>query len=139
MVASIGVISIFVMFFIFAPTVTETTWSQVAIAYLPRALVALYIQLIATFYFRLYVSTESDIKQNKNEMTNLELRMAAGLLVGDDRKSLRDIGMMLARDERNFIVKKDEKLAGEVWKTEIKDLQDTVAQLIAKLPNGGGK
>jgi hypothetical protein len=47
----------------------------VAQYYLPRFAVGLLLQFVGFFFLRLYVANELDLKHNKNEITNLEMKM----------------------------------------------------------------
>ena len=102
-----------IMIIIFWPIEKTTDNWELLAEYGPRLALILVIGLTSTFFFRMYVSNESDIKQNKNEITNLELRLAAGLLVGDDQKAKSDIAKSLVKEERNFILKKGEKTSDQ--------------------------
>jgi hypothetical protein len=129
--ALLGGISI--MIIIFWPIEKTTDNWELLDEYGPRLALILVIELTSTFFFRMYVSNESDIKQNKNDITNLELRLAAGLLVGDDQKAKSDIAKSLVKEERNFILTKGEKTSGEAWRTEVSDIKSLLTETLAKI------
>jgi hypothetical protein len=122
-----------IMIIIFWPIEKTTDNWELLAEYGPRLALILVIELTSTFFFRMYVSNESDIKQNKNEITNLELRLAAGLLVGDDQKAKSDIAKSLVKEERNFILKKGEKTSVEAWRTEVSDIKSLLTETLAKI------
>ena len=122
-----------IMIIIFWPIEKTTDNWELLAEYGPRLALILVIELTSTFFFRMYGSNESDIKQNKNEITNLELRLAAGLLVGDDQKAKSDIAKSLVKEERNFILKKGEKTSVEAWRTEVSDIKSLLTETLAKI------
>jgi hypothetical protein len=76
--------------------------------YAPRLSLILIIQILASFFLRMYVGNERDILKNKNEITNLELRIAAGLLVKSPAHQAK-LAERLIVEERNFVLNKKEK------------------------------
>lgn len=128
-----GLFFIGVIVFIFPLNADNRSFDALLLDYVPRVTFIVIIQIVSAFFFRMYVSNESDIKQNKNEITNIECRLAAGLMVGHDKDGLTVIADVLAKEERNFILKKGEKVAGEAWRTGITDLKMSVDELAKKL------
>jgi hypothetical protein len=137
-ISSVGVGFVLYSLF-FLPDINDrSTLTAQVLTYLPRLTLLVVIQLIGGFFLRMYVSNENDIKQNKNEITNLELKLAGTLLASEDRKTKSVIAELLVRNERNFILKRDEKVSGEAWKTEAEDLRGILGNLIEKMKIGTG-
>jgi hypothetical protein len=107
--------------------------------YLPRFAIGLLLQLVGFFFLRLYVANELDLKHNKNEITNLELRMM-GLQIAKaagDATSRKEVVKSLMNTERNFIIKKTEKTTSTEGLTEYNDLRDLIEKLVSKIPGAG--
>ncbi len=95
-------------------------------AYLPRFSVVILIQVLATFFLRMYVRNEKDILKNKNEITNIELKMAAMSLLSDKTKGAESLRIALIKDERNFLIGKSEKAVSSDGKDVLSDLMDLI-------------
>jgi len=107
-----------------------------ALTYLPRFAVALLLQFVGFFFLRLYVANELDLKHNRNELTNLEVKMMAlqlAVSVGD-AASKKEIVRVLSKTERNFVLKKNEKLISGDISPEYNDLKALLEQVIRKIP-----
>jgi len=107
--------------------------------YLPRFAVGLLLQFVGFFFLRLYVANELDLKHNKNELTNLELRMM-GLQVAKasgDAPSRKEVIRSLMNTERNFLIKKNEKSVSTEALTEYNDLKGLIEKLVNKIPGTG--
>src|SRR5262249_10797061 len=96
--------------------------------YLPRFSVGLLLQFVGFFFLRLYVANELDLKHNKNEITNLEMKMMAVQLAQEfkDAPSKKEIMKSLAQTERNFILKKNERSASTESLSEYNDLRGLI-------------
>ncbi|WBU27885.1 hypothetical protein OOZ54_14580 [Rhodopseudomonas palustris] len=107
-------------------------------SYLPRFAVGLLLQFVGFFFLRLYVANELDLKHNKNEITNIELKMLAVLLSGksDSPETTKDVISSLIMTERNFVMKKDERSVSMEGSSEYNDLKGIIEQLVQKLPEG---
>jgi hypothetical protein len=107
--------------------------------YLPRFAIGLLLQLVGFFFLRLYVANELDLKHNKNEITNLELRMMGLQIAKDagDAASRKEVVKSLMNTERNFIIKKNEKTTSTEALSEYNDLKDLIGKLINKIPGAG--
>jgi hypothetical protein len=107
--------------------------------YLPRFAIGLLLQLVGFFFLRLYVANELDLKHNKNEITNIELRMMGLQLArtDGDAASRKDVIKSLMNTERNFIIKKSEKTVSTEALTEYNDLKGLIEKLISKIPGAG--
>ncbi len=81
--------------------------------YWPIFTIAAIIEIPAIFFLRLYSLNEHRIERNKNEMTNIELRLTAGLMFCDtkDKANLASLADDLSKEERNFILVKNESSA----------------------------
>lgn len=107
--------------------------------YLPRFAVGLLLQFVGFFFLRLYVANELDLKHNKNEITNLEMKMMGVQLAQSfgDATSRRTIMQSLAATERNFLIKKNEKTTSTEALSEYNDMKGLIEKLIDKLPGKG--
>lgn len=110
------------------------TWA--AQYYLPRFAVGILLQFVGFFFLRLYVANELDLKHNKNEITNLEMKMMGLQLAKEfgDGPSRKEIVKSLASTERNFIIKKNEKSVSMEALSEYNDLKGILEKLISKIP-----
>jgi uncharacterized membrane protein len=104
--------------------------------YLPRFAVGLLLQFVGFFFLRLYVANELDLKHNKNEITNLEMKMMGVQLAQafGDAPSKKEILKSLAATERNFLIKKNEKSISTEAMTEYNDMKGLLEKVISKLP-----
>ncbi len=88
-------------------------WDVFIVSYWPFFTMGVIIEIIAIFYLRLYALTERRLERNKNELTNIELRLTAGLMLHDktDENKFNSIADIFAKEERNFVLKKNETSA----------------------------
>jgi uncharacterized membrane protein len=103
--------------------------------YLPRFAVGVLLQFVGFFFLRLYVSNELDLKHNKNEITNIEMRMMAAQLaqtVGDNAAK-KDVIKSFAATERNFLLKKGERTISTEALSEYNDMKGLLEKLASKL------
>ena len=97
-------------FVFFSETIDSSKPYAFASYYGPRLSLILIVQILASFFLKMYVSNEKSIQKNKNEITNLELRLAAGLLVNSSTQKSK-LAEKLITEERNFVLDKKEKPA----------------------------
>ena len=75
--------------------------------------ISVIIGILVVFFLRLYSQTEHRLEKNKNEMTNIELRLTACQLL--ESKTGKDkfdsLAETLSKEERNFVLKKNESSA----------------------------
>jgi len=78
--------------------------------YVPRLSLIVFIEVFAYFFLRLYKAGLSDIKFYQNELTNIEVRIAAleSSFMSADKEILMSVIGELSKTERNFILRKDE-------------------------------
>ena len=90
------------------------------------------IGVFAGFFLRLYSLTERAIANNKNEITNIELRLTSGLMLSE--KANTDKFAMLAdtlsKEERNFILGKNESSATSET-LDIERLKEIISLLVS--------
>ena len=67
----------------------------------PRISLVLIIQILASFFLRMYVGNERDISKNKNEITNIELRVAGAHMMQKEGGTLGDIARLITSEDRN--------------------------------------
>lgn len=90
---------------------TSYDWFGFISEYGPKFGLVILIQLIASFFLRNYHRAENFIQKNKNDVTNLELRLASGMMLEKDATILGPIAIKLAEEERNFVLEKKQKSA----------------------------
>jgi hypothetical protein len=99
-------------FVVFTADNTSKDPSLIAVYYLPRLSVVLFIELFAYFFLKLYKLNLAEIKYFQNELTNVESKFAAlrvaATLQEDGTKVHADVIRNLAATERNFVLKKGE-------------------------------
>lgn len=79
-----------------------------AIQLAPKISLAIFIEVFAYFFLRLYRNGLSEIKYFQNELTNIESKLAAAEIsyITNDNESLRLSIDSLAKTERNFVLEK---------------------------------
>jgi TRAP-type C4-dicarboxylate transport system permease small subunit len=104
--------------------------------YLPRFAVGILLQFVGFFFLRLYVANELDLKHNKNEITNFEMKMIGVQLAQSfgDAPSKKEIVRSLAATERNFLIKKNERTISTEAITEYNDMKGLLEKIVNKLP-----
>ncbi len=94
----------------------------------------LFLIEIPTFFFlSLYASNERKIERNKSDLTNIELRLTAGLMLYDE-KNIRNFPVLaeaLAQEDSKFVLGKNESSGGG----GTNKLLETLLKLT---PTGGG-
>ncbi len=99
--------------------------------YLPAVSIVLILETVAVFYLRLYSATERRIEKNKNELTNIELRLTAGAMLYENSRKIKfaELAETLSKEERNFVLGKNESSA----------VLDTnkLLELLSKIPKIG--
>ncbi len=101
--------------------------------YLPIISIVLIFEVIAFFFLNLYASNERKIERNKSDLTNVELRLAAGLMLYDDRNK-RNFAILadnISKEDSKFILGKNESAGG----ISANKLLETLLKLT---PTGGG-
>ena len=103
------------IFFIFVGGVSyyegslqEVSFEKFPFYYLLTLPVVIISEVVAIFFLRLFAQTEKSIERNKNEMTNIELRLTASQLIHYSKDKFDSLADDLAKEERNFILKKNE-------------------------------
>ncbi len=110
---------------------TDISFGAFVASYWPFFTIVFITEIVAIFYLRLYTQTLGRIERNKNEITNIELRLTSGLMLIDrvDKKNLKSLADDIAKEERNFVLKKNESSAGIGV--------DRVVEIITKVIKGG--
>jgi len=102
----------------------------------PRMAIVALVQFVGFFFLRLYVANELDIKHNKNELTNVESKlMAYAMAKSLGANQVKVVIEELAKTERNFVLKKNEKTLSHENLSEFNDLRDVVQKLAEKIPS----
>lgn len=110
-------------------------WRQ----YFTRLPVGLLLEFVGFFFLRLYVSCEMDIKNNKNEITNIESKFMAWLMSEGDElpAEFKQVVIgQLAITERNFILRKGERTISTENDSKFNDLNeaiDSMSKLVSKI------
>jgi hypothetical protein len=110
-----------------------STWDWLGRYYLPRLGVGL--KFVGFFFLRLYVANEIDLKHNKNEMTNLEAKMISYYMSRglDDKQAAKAVIESLARTERNFVIRKNERIMGQSVDLEYNDLKGLLERVLDRI------
>ena len=98
-----------------------------------RISIALFVEVFAYFFLRLYRTSLEDIKYYQNEMTNIESRALAVTLLGSSADPVlpKVVLECLARTERNFILKKGESTLGlERDRMDKNEFLDVMKQIV---------
>ncbi len=94
------------------PFITDTSkipaFNNIPVYYFSSVPIAIISEVVAIFFLRLFSQTEKSIERNKNEMTNIELRLTAGQLIYYNKDKFDSLAESLAKEERNFVLKKNE-------------------------------
>ncbi|WP_257170814.1 addiction module protein [Bradyrhizobium sp. SRS-191] len=139
--ASVSLIGIMVLTgFIYLSTAELSSLSatDVAVRFVVRISLAIFIQLLAYFFLRLYRSTLFEIKYFQNEATNAQFRLLSLLtaLRQNDPKLIDKVCSELVKTERNFILKKGESTVALQRETIERDydaqLNKTIETVLAK-------
>lgn len=101
------------------------------ISYLPRLTIAALLQVVAIFFLKLHASVENDLKQNKNEITNIELKIASGLALSIDG-GISAVAVGWGREERNFVIDKNQKVASQF---DVPDIESLLAMVSSMRPS----
>ncbi len=82
--------------------------------YLPNLSVVLGLEIIAIFFLSLYSSNERRLERNKSDLTNIELRLTAGLMLSDEKNEdkFADLAKIIAQEDSKFILGKNESSGG---------------------------
>lgn len=124
-----------VAFFVFKPypeehyKIVSKSWLAYSVFITPKIALFLTVQILAGFFLRNFLSTESEIQRNKNEVTNVELRLAAGLMNQESKTKYLDISKAIASEERNFILGSKEKSANKETSVLLERLESVITAL----------
>ena len=107
--------------------------------FIPRISLAIFIEVFAFFFLKMYKSNLDNIKYYHNEMTNIESRIISlkSSILYADESTINEVIKELSKTERNFVIKKGEttieleSLRSE--KKEFKILFETLKEIITKL------
>ncbi|MET3613807.1 hypothetical protein ABID16_002136 [Rhizobium aquaticum] len=135
--SAFSLIIIFVILVIFPASKIPENWYEFAAYYGSRFTFIIISQILASFFLKMYVSNEKDILKNKNEITNIELRLTAGLMASDKDSQLNAVSAALSKEERNFIIGKGEKIAPDFNKETTTMVIEIVEAILKHLPNSG--
>ena len=86
----------------------EVSFEEFPFYYLLTLPIVIISELLAIFFLRLFAQTEKSIERNKNEMTNIELRLTAIQLPHSNKDRFDSLADTLSKEERNFVLKKNE-------------------------------
>jgi hypothetical protein len=133
--ASVSLIGIVVLTgFIYLSTAELATLSatDVAIRFAVRISLAIFIQVLAYFFLRLYRSSLFEIKYFQNEATSAQFRLL-GLLTAlklNDPKIIEKVCTELLKTERNFVLKKGETTVGLQRETIERDYDAQLTKML---------
>ncbi len=95
-------------------TLQAIAWDAIPLYYLLCVPITIISEVVAIFFLRLYSVSEQRIERNKNEITNIELRLTSGLMLYEqtNEDNLAILANTLSKEERNFVLGKNESSAG---------------------------
>jgi len=128
MFSSISVLALVILLLIYTPSSSNSDTAQSIINYLPRFAIAAILQVVAIFFLRLHALIEGEIKNNKNEITNIELKLAAALLEIENT-NMKNMSEIWSRDERNFVINKNQKVASNIDIPDIRNFIDVIRRI----------
>jgi hypothetical protein len=140
--SAIGVIALALAVYGGLQNLTEDNWKPIALRFLSRLSIAIFIQIFAYFFLRLYRSGLEDIKFYQNELTNIELKWASlrAALHLKNAALLKVTVEALSNTERNFVLKKGTSTVGlerdRLEKNEIIELVKEAMGAVAKIKPG---
>lgn len=132
--AFVGV-SIF-MLFVFEKSAKSSAEVYLVQEFAPRLSLVIVIELFAYFFLGLYKSNLSEIKHFHNELTNVEHKYAAleESLTLTDNETVKEIVQILAKTERNFLLKKGESTVSlEDRKVTLEEQKGIINALVGKV------
>ena len=100
--------------------------------YGPFVTLFLLVQILAGFFLKMFAQNEADIQKNKNEITNVELRLTAGVMVSNSKTNLAKLSDKLISEERNFVLNKKEKSSLSGGAEQVSELLKTIQTLAKK-------
>lgn len=102
-------------------------------AYLPVFSVVLISEIVAIFFLNLYASNERRLERNKSDLTNIELRLTAGLMLYEkvNKDNFAILADNLSKEDSKFVLGKNESSGGG----GTNKLLETLLKLT---PTGGG-
>jgi hypothetical protein len=142
LLATIGIIVMGAIIYVYYLGGSDREFSSFIMGFIPRLSFVVLIETVAFFFLTLYKEDRNMIRYFRNEITNLEakylsLEAAARF---DDKESLTKVLSTLSSTERNFTIKKSEKMIFEALKEEDNRLFDrtierfsTVLENLAKI------
>lgn len=100
--------------------------------YGPKATLAVILELISFFFLRLHSSTEQEIKHHKNEVTNMESKFAAAMLMLESPSATTRAQVIkgLMDNERNFIIRKNERTVSSEIISNYNDFSNFIAEAV---------
>ena len=127
----VAVFALVLLLFVVQPSETFSTISEFAASFLPRLTIVVMLQLTASFFLWMHVANENDIKQNKNEITNIDLKYVSGNMLGEG-DAFKEVSISLAKEERNFILTKEQKVAGSSDSVTVETMMGILEKLVDK-------
>ena len=111
---ALGLFWLFFLIFLSDDVEDITSFPDFLANYWSRVGSVIIVGFITAFFLRLYTQTIRRIDKNRNEITNIELRLASGLMMCDtkDKTKLKFLAEALAKEERNFVLDKTESSTG---------------------------
>lgn len=131
-------IGILVMgYFVYLYLLSESSQTRglsqfIVFSFLPKFTFVVLVETVAFFFLNLYREDRNMIRYFRNEITNLESKYLALETSArfEDKQSLAKVLLILANTERNFLMKKNEKLIIEALREEDDRLFDKVVDKV---------
>lgn len=107
--------------------------------YISRLALSVFIQFVGFFFLRLHVTSENEIKNSRNEITNIDYRISAVAMIDDgDSVSKAKLANLFASEERNFVLKKGEKSISAENQSEYNDLKASLEAVVSRVSAAAG-
>lgn len=99
-----------------------------------RILLSVFINVIAFFFFRMYLSNQNDIKQNNNEQSTLNLKLTSLYVANsqDNKDLLAFLTIEFSRSERNIILNSDQRRATDSTEPNRNEFVEIIKTIVGK-------
>jgi hypothetical protein len=133
--ATLGIIVMGAIIYLYYTQKGESDLLSFFTLFIPWLSFVILIETVAFFFLTLYKEDRNMIRYFRNEITNLDAKYLAleAALRFDDKTSLSNILAVLAGTERNFTIKKGEKMVVEALREADERLFDKTVDKLANM------
>lgn len=115
--------------------IPQYDWGYFLQTFIPKLSFVIIFESVSFFFLRAYADDRNMLKYLRNELTNVELKGVAllGSVYIGDEKSANSILDRLMQTERNFVLKKGDRIAAEVlFKENSIFVEDIIRNIVDK-------